>query len=295
MDLAGGTFAWARRLAQTALVGAKQYEGIAVEYGFGTFEGAAGDDIYRARERHAGGFRRRGIEHFDARDVVGRKILRIDMAGSALEGTGHVETIHRHGDVVVGYAVDGNPARNAEAGVDGDAGDELQQVADVALRRGAKFIGGDDVAHVRGKTLLVDRDRGPVHFARLGDDETREFLNYCTRDDGAFAETAQLEIVFSRSASPDGHSDCLCHQASAKRLNVGGAGRNAWEIVLADVVGEYFEARALNGDSRSLSVFAAAGVEDAAAQRSGRRTGLRGTEDGEPQGKKYAEDPLAGQ
>ena len=60
-------------------------------------------------------------------------------------------------------------------------GDGLQELADIAVRGRAKFVGGDDLAQVGGEARIVDGDRGASQVAGGGDDELSPFQRAAAR------------------------------------------------------------------------------------------------------------------
>ena len=150
-----------------------------ISRGARAFERAARDEIHGPGEGVALRVGRRREGHLDAGEVVDRHLIEADAprgaAAAAADRTGEAEAVERDGDVNGRHAVQRNIAGVAPGVVDVHAGHKFHELGDVALGDVAKLIGGDDVLHVGGEPLFIDREGGGAHLARGGDDEIVEF------------------------------------------------------------------------------------------------------------------------
>ena len=173
-----------------------------------------------------------------------------------------IEAADRDRHVVRRHAVHRNRARSAADEVDRDAGQEFQEIADIALEHGAEFVGRDDVDDVRREPLLVDRDGGAVHFLRGERRPTsRESARRCCRDrsrDGRLRPGVTATVALAVISRPV--------KNTRTRASPGGHVR---QPILAAGVGEGFEGRAFDRDPRALDIVSRAGVGDAAFNRAG--------------------------
>ena len=147
-----------------------------VERRFVALEGAARDEIHGAGESGAGLFGCRRTVYFDARDAVDGNLVELDRArGAGTRSTRHIETADGDRDVARRHAADRETPGIAARVIARDAREKLHELAHAAVGDRAECIRGDDVGDVFCKTLLVDRDRGRVHFARSIDGKSGEF------------------------------------------------------------------------------------------------------------------------
>ena len=142
-------------------------------------ERAARDEIHGPGEGITLRVGRRREGDLDAREVVDGHLIEADAArgaaATAADRTREAEAVERDGDVDGRHAVQRDIAGVAPGVVDVHARHEFHKLGDVALGDVAKLIGGDDVFHIGGETLFIDREGGGAHLARGGDDEIVEF------------------------------------------------------------------------------------------------------------------------
>ena len=147
-----------------------------VEHRPGALERTPRHHVDAAGERRTLRLGRGGIRYLDAREVVDRDHVGLDVAGGGTAGGGgDIEAVDCDRHVGRGYAVDRDVARVATGVIDGDAGHEFQELRHVALGHAAKLVRRDYVFDIGGKALLIYRERGGVHLARGLDPKRVEF------------------------------------------------------------------------------------------------------------------------
>lgn len=154
-------------------------------------------------------------------------------------------------------------------------GDGLQELADTAVRGRAKFVGGDDLAHVGGEALIIDGDRRAIHVAGRGDDELAEFYRAGARR-GVLAERAEVEILAEALTRVDDNGRGFRSEACVENPDTSGAGGHGLKGVEAERVGERGQGGAIDSDAGALENFAVGGEGHEAGEGAGARCGSVG-------------------
>ena len=130
LDLGRRAAARTRGTREAAVAIAHQQVGADIERGPRAIEGGAYDEVHGPGEGAAGGIRRRGKADLDAREVVGRDIGHLDIAGRVGLGARLLEAVHRHRGVVRGHPVQLDVHRLPAHPGHLHARDRLEQFAD---------------------------------------------------------------------------------------------------------------------------------------------------------------------
>ena len=234
-------------------------------------EGGAGDDVDDAADGVAVAVGRRGLDDLDVGDAIGGEVAAVETAAA------HAVAVDLERVELAGEPADvGTLGRAILALVDGDAGEALERVADVAVVHRAEDFLGDDIHDAAGGLLLVDGEGLPT--GRLGDLER------------GHPQHVVLEAGVERGGGTGAHGDFAPEQIEADifRLDLVGAGGHSGDGVAALSVRGVGGGRAVDFDHGALQGLARGGIEDTARDRAGGRS-LRQHRGGEQRERK-AED-----
>ena len=226
-------------LVQEGGVVPQQEEHAALEKRPGSLEGTARNQIDRTGQRAALRLRRRREGNLDARHVVDRHHVHRHEAPGAAAAAGadrarDAEAVDGDRDIIRRDAVDRYSPRVPARHVDGDARHELQELSDVSLRHIAKFVGGNDIFHVRREALLVDCQRGSTHHAGRRDHVVVQLDRLALDAGGAFpGRGGKLKITLTRAPGDHLHGMRLQSGSGEKCRHLGGARRDLLQAVIA--------------------------------------------------------------
>src|SRR5688500_2739808 len=236
------------------------HEYAVIEHRPGAIEGAARDHVDRTGQRGAGQVRRGRVNHLQPRDVVHRNGVEIYAArGAAARHARDVETANGDWHIFGRHSAQRDGPRGATDDINRDAREIFQEVAWVAFEHAAELVCRNDVDDIGGETLLVDRDRGSVHFLGRGDDEIRELHD------------APAEFEVASGGGAGGHRDRggFDIETREERLDRRRTRRHLSEPVATARIGEGFERRAFDRDPRPFDEITGAQVDDASLDRAG--------------------------
>src|SRR6185503_5745492 len=124
--------------------------------------------------------------------------------GGRTGGPGEIEAADGDRHIAGGDAVHRKLARLAADDVDVHPRKVFEELAHIAVGDRTELVGGNDVLDARGEALLVDRDRGTVHFLRRGDHKLAEFDDVARRS-GSASAGLEVEVTLRGGAGGDSH------------------------------------------------------------------------------------------
>jgi hypothetical protein len=252
-------------------------------------EGRLADEVDGAADGVRRHVRGRNFGQFDARRVVDRKLIQTDgsaQAGRRRAGNRHAVDVDR--GVLRAKTADGNARGVGLRGVgaavgDLHAGQELDELADVALGDVAELVRRDHVLDVHRPPLLVDRELLGVLVA-LGFHDKRVQHDRRLRG-GRGRRCAEAEVLRRGLLRLDLNCGRLRVLPRERCRELDGSDGDVAQFVLAEIVGQREEGSARNRHDRLAEVRSGRRVHHPALDVAGRgRLGGRRA-DRDPEGK----------
>jgi hypothetical protein len=252
------------------LLGGEQAEDAVGEKWIAAGEAALADDVDHAADGVGGHVGRGDFRDFDAIHVgdVGGGEARA-AAGGAVAGEFHA--IDHQQRAAAGHAAEVDLAGNRGRHGNLDTGDELQELAGIAVAEIAELLERDDVFDVGRGALLLERGGLGAEFA-LGDGEGIEFYDFGAGRRGGRGRGiagGQVEVVARGLPGGDGEADHLRIEPGGGRAEGDGADGHTGETEFAGFVGERFEDGVFDDDAHLFEKLAGGGVGDAAFDGAG--------------------------
>ena len=281
-----------RRLTEIAAVVEQRNERARSARRTRTLESGPRHHVDGSREGRALGIRGRRKRHLDPRDIArgkdvhGVAATRAAVAATA-DGTRHTKAVDGNRHVGGGHAVDREFARAIHT----HTREKLDELRDVAIRHVAKLVGRDHAAQVGSEALLVDRDGGAAHLARVANHERIELH----RRAGVrrSRECRERNLDQRGAARLDRHRLYRRREAGIEDAQPRGPARHVAQHETAVRVGERLQQRAVDGEPRPFEVRAGSRLEDTSRDRAGGQLGgveggKRGKSSGEHDGNDQA-------
>ena len=255
-------------LAEGELVAVGGGEDAVVELGLAALEGALAHDIDGAAEGVGGVGGGGDLVELDARGVVERHLLELEIAALAGgDGVGGGGAVNGDAGHAAGDAAHGDGDRLTAFQVEREAGQVLQKLGDIAAGDVTEGIGGDDVLDIGGVALLVGRERLALGDLGSLDGEGIELEGVAgLAIAGAIGEA---DIARERLAREGDEGDLLRVEAGIRYLEHDGAAAHGGEMVDALLIGEHGLLSALHGDAGIAEILAGDGALHAAGDDGG--------------------------
>ena len=281
MDFVSGRAHRARCLFQTTGVVAHHHVGVPGEDWTGALKRAPRDHVHAAHQRGTGRFRRRRMKDFDAPNVAGHgELIQLHLPPGARRGRArHAEAVNRDRNIGRLHSTERNRARIPARIVDGHSWKEFQELSQAAFRNPSELVRGDHVDHLRGKALLVDRNRRSIHFPRGGHNKLIQ-LNRLADRSGILSHIRKREVPLHGLPWCDNHCFNQRKQPGSKRSNSNLSRWQVHEAIASRRVRKCFQRSALDRDADTFKEVSIARIQDASLNTS-RRNLTRNAHGGE--------------